>query len=92
MTAVVEAGSVDQFYRAYAARAYGLAVGLLPRDRITAEEIVVETFVLMWRTEPLPQPCGDTERLLLRRVRERCLAARRSRETARSPAGARPGR
>lgn len=78
------AASLDEYYDAYAARLYGLAVRLLPDDRGTAEEIVVEAFLSIRESESgaAAGEITDLEYMLLRRIRKRSLDARRGRQDA----------
>lgn len=83
--------SLDEFYDAYAAPAYGLALRVLHGDQRTAEDIVVETFVAVWQSQPAAAEgeTADLERVLRRKVRERCLDVLRGRQDAVCTTGAR---
>ena len=82
--AAVGPDSLDAFYDACAARAYGLALRVLNGDRGTAEDIVAETFVAVRQSRPVGQEgeMADLEHALLRHVRKRCLDVLRGRQDA----------
>lgn len=72
---VADAGSLQHSYGACAARAYGVAVRLLDSDQVMAADIVVETFATVWQSGSGSGEGDrtDRERLLLWRIRERCI-------------------
>ena len=74
--------SLDEFYDAYAARLYGLALRVLHGDLETAEDIVVEALVVVWQSRPAAEEgeTADLELVLLRQVRERCIDVLRGRQ------------
>lgn len=82
--------SLAEFYDAHAARAYGLAIRILCGDRGMAEDIVIETFVAVWKSRPPPGEgeTADLEPALLRQVRKRCIEILRGRQDGGYWAGA----
>lgn len=74
--------TLDEFYDAYAARAYGLALRVLGGDQAKAEDIVVETFaaVRQSKSRTAEGETTDLECLLLRQIRKRCLDTLRGRQ------------
>ena len=73
--------SLEDLYHAHGSHAFGLAVRLLQDDRETAETIVAESVVELWRSFSAESEVDDAGRryALLRRVHARCLQAKQSR-------------